>query len=268
MVNVRIDMTGWKMWEHGVPDSRWIVIQQAEDYVNPKGQHFAQWLCECSCEKHTRKIVSQNNLTSLEGSRSCGCLKRERFYQAEKEYNDYDYSKTYGIGFCHNTKNEFYFDWEDFDKIKDYCWVEVTMGNEYKCLVAHNIHGDGYIRMTALLGCKYYDHKNRNPLDNRRENLRKATHSQNMMNRNKLSNNTSGVTGVSWHKKSNKWQARISINGFEKTIGMFVDKEEAIKARLIAESKYYGEFAPQKHLFEQYGIVYARDNKEGECVEV
>ena len=44
MVKVKEDMTGWKMWEHGVPDSRLTVIKQVEDYVTPKGQHHSQWL--------------------------------------------------------------------------------------------------------------------------------------------------------------------------------------------------------------------------------
>ena len=33
MVNTKIDMTGWKMWEHGVERSRWIVLEQVEDYM-------------------------------------------------------------------------------------------------------------------------------------------------------------------------------------------------------------------------------------------
>ena len=53
LVKVKEDMTGWVMAEHGVPDSRWIVIEQAEDYITPSGHHVAQWLCECNCEKHT-----------------------------------------------------------------------------------------------------------------------------------------------------------------------------------------------------------------------
>ena len=35
MVNTKIDMTGWKMWEHGVERSRWIVLEQVEDYIVP-----------------------------------------------------------------------------------------------------------------------------------------------------------------------------------------------------------------------------------------
>jgi hypothetical protein len=37
-------------------------------------------------------------------------------------------------------------------------------------------------------------------------------------------------------------------------LGMFENKEDAIKARLEAEAKYFGDFAPQRHLFEQYKI--------------
>jgi hypothetical protein len=56
MVKVKEDMTGWKMWEHGVPDSRLIVIQQVEDYVDNNGNRQAQWLCECACEEHNRAV--------------------------------------------------------------------------------------------------------------------------------------------------------------------------------------------------------------------
>ena len=42
MVRVREDMTGWKMWEHGVPDSRLTVLKQAEDYVDSRGKCSAQ----------------------------------------------------------------------------------------------------------------------------------------------------------------------------------------------------------------------------------
>lgn len=76
MVDVKEDMTGWKMWEHGVPDSRWIVIKQVDDYIEGKaGNRRAQWLCECSCEEHTRKNVIGRNLQSGI-SKSCGCLRK------------------------------------------------------------------------------------------------------------------------------------------------------------------------------------------------
>ena len=49
MVNVKIDMTGWVMSEHGVPDSRLTVLKQAEDFIQPNGKHRAMWECKCSC---------------------------------------------------------------------------------------------------------------------------------------------------------------------------------------------------------------------------
>ena len=49
MVKVREDLTGWKMWEHGFENSKIIVVEQAEDYINPNGQHYAQWWCKCVC---------------------------------------------------------------------------------------------------------------------------------------------------------------------------------------------------------------------------
>ena len=52
----------------------------------------------------------------------------------------------------------------------------------------------------------------------------------------------------------NQWQVYISINKQRTHLGYFDNKEDAIKTRLKAEIKYYGEFAPQRHLFEQYNI--------------
>ena len=61
----KIDMTGWKMWEHGVPDSYWEVL--TEDKNNKKLIH---WICKCRCG--IIKSVSGNNLRSGI-SKSCGC---------------------------------------------------------------------------------------------------------------------------------------------------------------------------------------------------
>lgn len=76
-----IDMTGWKMWEHGVPDSRWTVLQKAD---SRNGQIY--WLCECSCEEHTKKIVKGSDLRcSKGGSKSCGCLMKQKTSKLNKK---------------------------------------------------------------------------------------------------------------------------------------------------------------------------------------
>lgn len=75
------------------------------------------------------------------------------------------------------------------------------------------------------------DHINHNTLDNRKSNLRIC--SQLMNNQNKR-NNTSGCVGVRWHSQGKKWNARIVINGKEKSLGMYNNFDEAVKARIKA----------------------------------
>ena len=108
--------------------------------------------------------------------------------------------------------------------------------------------------MNWLIIGKNYDHINRNPLDNRKLNLRPCNLFQNAMNSSIMSNNTSGITGVNWHKNEQKWVARIQYYNNRILLGYFNNKDDAIKARLKAEKEYFGEFAPQRNLFEQYGV--------------
>lgn len=53
--------------------------------------------------------------------------------------------------------------------------------------------------------------------------------------------NSSGVIGVNWVERDNKWQARISVNGERISLGSFHNFEDAVEARKEAELKYYGE---------------------------
>jgi hypothetical protein len=106
----------------------------------------------------------------------------------------------------------------------------------------------------VIVGEKWYDHINRNPLDNRKENLRKAARIDNNRNCSISKNNTSGIVGVSWNRRNNNWRTRIMVNNKSIELGQFAKKEDAIVARLQAELKYFREFAPQRHLFEQYKI--------------
>ena len=109
--------------------------------------------------------------------------------------------------------------------------------------------------MCWLFGCKGYDHIDRNPLNNRRYNLRPATTVENNRNHRISKRNTSGIIGVGYYKAGNKWRAYIS--NVEKkfiSLGYYDNKEDAIKARLVAEKEIYKDFSPQKHLFEEYGV--------------
>ncbi len=87
------------------------------------------------------------------------------------------------------------------------------------------------------------DHKDGDRLNNRKANLRVATNAQNMRNRGKNVNNTSGYKGVTWFKRDKNWTASIWVNGVRIHLGYFNCKIEAAKAYDIAAKKYHREFA-------------------------
>lgn len=87
-----------------------------------------------------------------------------------------------------------------------------------------------------------HPHGNEHKIDNRKSNLRLVTKSQNQMNRGLQDNNTSGVVGVHFAKKQEKWIAYIKINGKRKHLGSFSNKNDAILARKHAEEVYFGEY--------------------------
>lgn len=93
------------------------------------------------------------------------------------------------------------------------------------------------------------DHINHNISDNRLLNLREVTHSENQHNQKIHKNNTTGVHGVSYSKRDKKYEAHIRLNGKSIFLGYFFDLDKAKKARQEAETKYFGEFAPNYKLF-------------------
>ena len=82
------------------------------------------------------------------------------------------------------------------------------------------------------------DHINGIRDDNRIRNLRSVTHKENHHNQKTPNSNTSGVMGVSLHKKTGKWQATISVEGKPRYLGLYNIKEDAIATRKSAEVVY------------------------------
>lgn len=245
MVNVRKDLTGETY-------NRLTVIEQTEDYISPQGNHYAQWLCRCSCGKTT--IARGDDLKSGR-MKSCGCLHSETSIingRKVKKYNQYDLSGEYGIGYT-SKGEEFYFDLEDYDKIKDYCWYKSMQGyilttiNKNKksiCLRMHRLIM-GEPDMTFDID-HIHGEDTRN--DNRKSNIRITTHGQNMMNRGLPFNNTTGVVGVYKSYKRDAWDARITVDKKQIYLGTFKNFNDAVKARKEAEEKYFGEYAYDKSI--------------------
>ena len=98
-----------------------------------------------------------------------------------------------------------------------------------------------YAHRLIWLLCKGYfpensiDHINRDPSDNRLDNLREVSHQCNMRNVATRKNSVSGVRGVYWFKRTNKWQSAIRINNTNYHLGYYSNLDEAVAHRLAAE---------------------------------
>jgi hypothetical protein len=100
------------------------------------------------------------------------------------------------------------------------------------------------VRLQVMVKGKWYDHKNRNKLHNYESNLRLATFTQNLNNRNKfIGNYTSKYKGVSFCRFRKKWKAQISINGKAIALGRYLSEIEAAIAYNKAAVIHHGEFA-------------------------
>ena len=245
------DMTGWVMSEHGVPDSRLTILKRVENKVDKNGKKQAQWLCECNCKEHNTIISTTANIKRGH-VKSCGCMAREvsrqlltgnTYGHKNKKENLYDYSREYGVGYTTNNNKEFYFDWEDFDLIKEYTWFMNADGY----IVTKDYSNGKHIKMHRLIMDAnpgiLIDHRAHARHDNRKEKLRNADANTNHFNHEIYRNNTSGVTGVSWDSESGKWRARLWAYDKMYHLGRFDKFEDAVAARKLAEEEYFGEFS-------------------------
>ncbi|MBF5091303.1 HNH endonuclease [Novosphingobium sp. NBM11] len=82
------------------------------------------------------------------------------------------------------------------------------------------------------------DHINGIRTDNRPENLRIVSASENCRNQRLRQNNMSGALGVNWDKRHGRWAAKIQHDGKRHFLGRFKSKDDAIAARKAAEQQY------------------------------
>jgi hypothetical protein len=235
-----IDLVGQKF-------GKLTVIRRAEDYIRPNGRKALRWQCKCDCgnEVVVRGDHLKGNITT-----SCGCVQKEVSKQfcynlgkSNKKYNTYNLSGEYGIGYT-SKGEEFWFDLEDYDLIKDYCWwfnsdgYVVSKDEKRKKVTLHRLVTNC---PTGLIPDHIHGHKTRH--DNRKMNLRICTNKENVRNKRLQKNNKSGVTGVHFDNTYKKWKPQIRVDGKSIPLGYHVKFESAVKARKDAEDKYFGEFS-------------------------
>jgi len=139
-------------------------------------------------------------------------------------------------------------DKDDYDRLKSNYKMLISRG--YVKANARNLKGRGSMITVhrVILGLQKsfeikIDHVNHDTTDNRKDNLRIATNSQNIMNSKIQTRNKSGCKGVHFVKRDQKWLARISANKKDVYLGLHTSLNAAIAARKAAEAKYHGEFA-------------------------
>lgn len=149
----------------------------------------------------------------------------------------------------------------EYDREAGKLFWKVSTGNKIKIgQEAGTINGNGY-RLLGIDGKKYLthrlifliehgylpeyiDHIDGNPLNNKLENLRECSRSENARNRSKQSNNTSGVVGVSWHKSKSKWHALCRDKYGKLThLGYFADLKVAAEVVKAFRLEHHGQFA-------------------------
>lgn len=215
------------------------VIERTDNDKNRK----ACWVCQCECGNI---VIVRGSDLKRGHTTSCGCRQKSIVTTTgfnNKKYNQYDLSGEYGIGYTFSSK-EFYFDLEDYDKIKDYCW---SIDNQNGYVMAKD-KNNRIIKMHRLvMNCMDddldVDHVKHKTFDNRKSELRIITRSHNCMNHNIRCDNKSGVSGVYYDRTYDKYLVTIGVNNQNIYLGCFSDFNKAVKVRKEAEEKYFEKYS-------------------------
>jgi hypothetical protein len=148
-------------------------------------------------------------------------------------------------------------DAEDWPRISEFKW-SVSSDGDGRMYVSTRIGKKKIYLHRMLLDApdgQRVDHRNGDPLDNRKANLRLATHQQNMFNRRKAKTygnkpTTSSFKGVSWDNSCGRYKAQIMKDRVNHNLGRFRDQRSAAMAYARAAQEMFGEFAYTNLIFQ------------------
>lgn len=155
--------------------------------------------------------------------------------------NKYEVNGDITVIYCKSTEDivETLIDTSDLHLLLARDWTWLARYNRSKKMYVYSNGMSLHRLITNAISGEIVDHKDRNPLNNRRYNLRIVTPSESVRNRDVFKNSTSGYPGVNWSAQYKKWRARIRVEGKEVFLGKFDTLEEAIKARKDGEAEYW-----------------------------
>ena len=189
------------------------------------------WLCECGICHRKRLITTYCLKRNKYDTCSCDRFLPQRFEEKDNVVRVYIKDNIISL-----------FDREDYYKyFKDH----------RLCIDKRGYVVRGQIKVHRLImnvndPKLTIDHINGNPLDNRKTNLRICTQSNNCKNKSINSNNKSGIVGVYFDNRTQKWVANIKVNYKKINLGYFNTLDEAAKMRKEAEEKYFGDYSIEK----------------------
>lgn len=198
-----------------------------EPYVSPGGKRTRRWRCTCECGKEI--VVLQNALTGKNGTKSCGCQRKESTRKRAKDLT----GKTFGYLKVQGPT--------DLEKPE-------ANGNRLGWICECRRCGKVFVTTNHLLlsgrvlscGCLLAEKAREKVVEkNVIGHYQGTTITAIQPDRPPNKNNKSGVKGVYWSDREQRWVASIGVQGKNKTLGRFRTLEDAAKARKAAEEKYY-----------------------------
>lgn len=239
---------------NGIRFGRLLVMSEDVESKSKK----TRWICKCDCG-NVKSILGEHLTRTKQPVRSCGCLAIDMLKERSIKHNVFVDVGEYYKGVTTDGLHEFYFDKDDYEKVKDFCWrykqdkspymitsVTDEMADKYKFLkpqqviYLHRFICDCYVNDELFK----VDHKSRNTLDNRKSNLRPSETNTNAWN----SVSHRGIFRGINLTKSGMYRVRIMKDGLQHELGIFCDLEEAIKERIKKEKELYGSFAPNRDI--------------------
>lgn len=152
---------------------------------------------------------------------------------------------------------------DDFEQLNAHKWYAWWNPHTQSFYAERNDYSSGKKRTILMhrqiVGAVFgsvVDHINHDTIDNQRCNLRVCLSGENQRNTRKQRNGKSLFKGVSRHSLTEKWRARIHVNGREIALGLFDSPESAAKAYDAAARLHFGEFALTN---ENLGLVSSND---------